>query len=350
MARLKKRADGRYQRRITLSDGRTKLVYGRTLAALADAERKALEDDRGGLCVGDHTTVGEWAKVWFQSYKANLRPNTVRMYRDTYNLHILPFIGNKELREVRPVHVRNIMSEVSDASESQQKKVLLTMRQIFAEARRNGLMNTDPTDGVKITPHAREKRKEYLTLAELKELMGALSNLEDKRPLVFCGICAYCGLRKEEALGLKWCDICDGRLSVRRALTFSRGHADPSMELKSKAAHRTIPVPAALQEILQHAPRTSEWVVPTTDARQMTDGGFKRMWDKVRKSTELPVHPHMLRHTYATSLYRAGVPLRAAQKLLGHSSIQMTANIYTHLEDEDSMAAAGKLDAYLMGV
>ena len=74
------------------------------------------------------------------------------------------------------------------------------------------------------------------------------------------------------------------------------------------------------------------------------------MWDKVRKSTELPVHPHMLRHTYATSLYRAGVPLRAAQKLLGHSSIQMTANIYTHLEDEDSMAAAGKLDAYLMGV
>lgn len=55
----------------------------------------------------------------------------------------------------------------------------------------------------------------------------------------------------------------------------------------------------------------------------------------------------MLRHTYATTLYRAGVDLRTAQKLMGHSSIQMTADIYTHLEAEDSMAVSDQLNAYL---
>ena len=58
------------------------------------------------------------------------------------------------------------------------------------------------------------------------------------------------------------------------------------------------------------------------------------------------VHPHMLRHTYATTLYHAGIDLRTAQRLLGHSSIQMTANIYTHLEAQDSLAAALKLNNY----
>lgn len=347
MAKLKKRADGRYQRRITLSDGRSKLVYGRSLAALNEAEEAVRAEDRSGLVVGDHTLVGEWAKVWIETYKSGLRPNTVRMYRDTYNLHIRPFLGSMELQAVRPVHVMSVMASVSGSSESQQKKVLLTMRQIFAEARRNRLMNIDPTEGVKITPHATEKKKEYLSMPELKTFIEALSALDDKRPLLFCALCSYCGLRKEEALGLKWSDIEGGRLTVRRALTFSRGHTDSSMELKSKAAHRVLPVPVPLQEILTKAERPCEWIIPTTDGRQMTDGGFKRMWAKAARSSEIHIHPHMLRHTYATNLYRAGVPLRAAQKLLGHSSIQMTANIYTHLEDEDAMAVGGQIDAYL---
>lgn len=57
----------------------------------------------------------------------------------------------------------------------------------------------------------------------------------------------------------------------------------------------------------------------------------------------------MLRHTYATTLYRARVDLRTTQKLMGHSSIQVTADIYTHLEQEDSLHVADKLNEYLSG-
>ena len=79
MAKLKKRADGRYQRKVTLSNGKKKIVYGRTLAELAAAEAALRGDDSAGLVVGDHTLVGEWAKIWLASYKQNLRANTIKM-------------------------------------------------------------------------------------------------------------------------------------------------------------------------------------------------------------------------------------------------------------------------------
>lgn len=154
MAKYKKRADGRYQRRITLSDGTSRLVYGRTLAALDDAAQKLIQADSEGIRVGDTTTVDEWAHIWITSYKANLRAKTISMYTGAYNAHIMPVIGKMPLKEVRPVQVRKVMAQVSDMSDSLQHKVLITMRQIFETAKQNRLIALNPTDGIKTTPHA----------------------------------------------------------------------------------------------------------------------------------------------------------------------------------------------------
>lgn len=347
MAELKKRKDGRYQRRVTLSNGKTKLVYGRTKAELSAAVRAVQAEDSAGLEVGDHTLVGEWAKIWLDTYKSRLRPATVKMYRDTYNLHIMDAIGGMELREVRPVHVRRVMAAVADKSDSLQHKVLLTMRQIFQTARQNHLIAYDPTDGIKPTPHARPTKKQYLTQEEGAALISAI---DEPRAKVFCALCFYCGLRREEALGLQWTDIGPAALVVSRAVTFPDGNQpDPSMELKTKAAHRIIPIPAALRKILDETPRIGLHVVPNADGGVMTKTGYTRMWAHVTSVTGIPVHAHMLRHSYATSLYRAGVDLRTAQQLLGHSTIEMTANIYTHLEASDSLQMASRLDEYFSG-
>ena len=160
---LKRRADGRYQKRITLSNGKTRLVYGHTEAELKAAVRSVQAQDEAGLEVGDHTLVGEWAKIWLRSYKQGLRPATTKMYRDAYNLHIMQHIGCMELQEVRPVHIRAIMAEITEQSESLQHKVLITVRQIMQTAQANHLIRDDPTDGIRITTHARPKQKKYLT-------------------------------------------------------------------------------------------------------------------------------------------------------------------------------------------
>lgn len=343
---LKKRKDGRYQRRITLSNGERKLVYGRTIAELNAAVRAVQRDDVAGLQIGDNTTVGEWAKVWITTYKADLRPATLQMYRDAYNLHIRQEVGAIPLRDLRPVHVRRVLAAVADQSESLQYKVLITMRQICQTARQNALISKDPTEGLKITKHAKPAQKEYLTKAESEALLAAI---DEPRAKVFCALCIYCGLRREEALGLQWDDISPTGLVVARAVTFpgNSNDPDPSMELKNKASARILPVPAVLRRILLATPHTGLHVVPNASGGPMTRSAYRRMWDTyVRPHADYPIHAHMLRHTYATTLYRAGVDLRTAQQLLGHASIQMTARIYTHLEAEDSLRVVDRINDY----
>lgn len=344
MAKLKKRADGRYQRKVTLSTGKAKIVYGRTLAELNAAEDALRAEDRQGLAVGDRTLVGDWAKIWLDTYKTNLRAATVSVYRWAYNSYIMPELGSMELREVKPVHVRRVMAAAAEKSESTQRKVLVTLRQIFETARQNRLISNSPVDGVKITPHALPEKKKYLTSDEAQTLMQAVT---EPRARVFCGLCLYCGLRREEALGLQWSDISGDCLTVNRTVTFLSNQQDPVQELKTKAAHRVVPIPAPLRAILDSTPHLSRYVVPASGGGDMTRSMFKHLWRTcVASLVPFAVHPHMLRHTYATTLYRAGVDLRTAQKLLGHSSIQMTANIYTHVEAADSLQAVERLNQY----
>lgn len=344
--KLKRRADGRYQRKVTLSDGRQKIVYGRTEAELKAAVSSLLAEDDAGMQVGDHTLVGEWAKIWLNSYKLSLRAATVRMYRGCYNQHIMPVLGCMELRDVRPVHVRKVMSAISDKSESTQSKVLLTMRQLFETARQNSLLLRNPCDGIKITKHAKSTVKKYLTPEQADTLMRTVT---EPRARVFCALCLYAGLRKEEALGLRWCDIGPTSMTITRGVTFPDGNQpDPSMELKNRASRRVLPIPKKLREVLLSTPHIGEYVVPTSTGDVMTSTVYQRLWkNHVASLLDFPLHAHMLRHTYATTLYRAGVDLRTAQQLLGHATIQMTAEIYTHLEAEDSLKAVHRIDEYL---
>ena len=343
---MKKRKDGRYQKKVMLSDGRSRLVYGRTIAEVNQAADQLRDQDRQGLVVGDTTTVDEWAKIWKDTYKSNLRAGTIAMYRNAYNNHIMDLLGLMPLQAVRPVHIQKVMKGVASKSESLQRQVLQTLRQLFTTAMRNGLVLHDPTDGIKITPHAKPKKKEYLTLEEQEALMASLS---DPRARCFVGLCLYCGLRREEALGLQWGDIRGDKLTVNRAITFLGNQPDPVQELKTKSSHRVIPIPQPLQTILHETPRLGLHLVPCADGRPMTQIAFKRMWDKVVRDAPCEVRPHMLRHSYATNLYRAGIDLKTAQYLLGHTTIQMTANIYTHMEKEDAAASVIQLERYLSG-
>ena len=261
-------------------------------------------------------------------------------------LHILPYLATQRLRDVRPVHIQRAMKEVAELSDSMQHKVLLTMRQLFTTARQNGLILSDPTEGVKTTSHAKPQKKTHLTLEEQEALMASLS---DPRTRCFVGLCLYCGLRREEALGLQWGDIQGDKLTVNRAITFLGNQPDPVQELKTKSSHRVIPIPQPLQAILGAASRLDLHGVPCADGRPMTQIAFKRLWDKVVREAPCEVRPHMLRHSYATNLYRVGIDLKTAQYLLGHTTIQMTANVYTHMEKEDAAASVIQLERYLSG-
>lgn len=344
---MKKRKDGRYQKKVTLSDGRQKLVYGRTIAEVNQAADALRDQDRQGLVVGDTTTVDKWAKTWISTYKTGLRENTLSGYRNAYNVHILPYLAQMQLREVRQVHVREVMKAVTGYSEDLQRKVLNTMRQIFATARQNGLMTGDPTDGIKITPHARPKKKEHLSREEQISLM---ENIADPQAKCFAGLCLYCGLRREEALGLQWGDINGDKLTVNRASTFLKNNQpDPVQELKSKASHRTVPIPSAMMDILKDTPRKGLYIIARKNGEPLSQMAYRTLWEKVQAAAPYNIHAHQLRHSYCSNLYRAGIDLKTAQYLMGHSTIQMTANVYTHMEKEEAGASIIQLEKFLSG-
>lgn len=262
-------------------------------------------------------------------------------YLNSYNNHIAPVLEKLPLKSVRPVHIQAVMNNVSDFSEDLQRKVLNTMKQIFETAIQNRLIAVNPCNGIKITPHASDERTKFLTPAQQDKLLDCVT---EPRARTFVALGLYCGLRREESLGLMWSDIKGGKLTVNRAVTFLKNQQDPDHSLKSKAAHRTIPVPKPLQEILKQTPHEGLYVITAAHGREMTLMAYRRMWEHVTKSVKFDVHSHMLRHTYATSLYRAGIDLKTAQYLMGHSDIKMTAEIYTHIEQGKMKSAATKIN------
>jgi integrase len=171
------------------------------------------------------------AKIWLTTYKSSLRAATITMYRNAYNTHIMPSIGNIPIKAVKAVHIQQIMSACANASESLQHKILLTLNQIFKSAQTNHLIGPNPCEGIKITKHAAPEKAKHLTPEQQTSL---IESINDPRAKVFAGLCLYCGLRREEALGVQWSDIRDGSLTVNRAVPFIGNQPDRCRSLKQR--------------------------------------------------------------------------------------------------------------------
>lgn len=340
MARLKKRADGRYQRRVTLPDGTKKLVYGKSEPEVNSKVKELEKAAEHGIELGDKTTVGEWAQQWFVSYKSGLRENTIRSINRNYNNHIAPLLSGIALQKVKRIHCQNVMNAISSYSEDLQRKVLNIMKQLFDTAIANGLLSDNPAYFIKITPHSEKINKaKFLTKEQQKQVL----HISDKRCRAFLGLCLYAGLRREEALGLLWVDIDEAGIHVKRSLTFPVNQPDDNRELKTKASNRVLPMPDELKAILDDTPKLGMNVITNTTGGEMSLSSFRVMWRKITKFVDFDITPYMLRHSYASTLYRLGVDLKNAQYLMGHTDIKTTLNIYTHIENEDYLPAANKL-------
>ena len=167
------------------------------------------------------------------------------------------------------------------------------------------------------------------------------------RAELFINLGLFCGLSREESLGLLWSgiDFKARKLTVERSTTFVVNQPDENHEVKEKARNRVIPIPDNLFNLLKIKKSESKsiYVVPNAHNEEMTLSAFQRMWEPTTDTVDFAVTSHMLRHSYCTSLFRAGIDLKTAQYLMGHADIKMTADIYTHIEKEQIDKAAKKI-------
>ena len=163
---------------------------------------------------------------------------------------------------------------------------------------------------------------------------------------LFALVCLYAGLRRGEALALCYEDIDRkaGVIHVTKAVEYvgNNAHIKPP---KTKAGERDVPLLAPLAAAI---PKEKEGLLfPREDGQLLTKTQYRKRWLRYCEAIGCEITAHQLRHGYATILYEAGIADKDAQELLGHSSIAVTRDVYTHIRQSQKEATAKKLDKYL---
>jgi len=350
---MKKRPDGRYQ--ISALIGRNdngspkrKVVYGNTQREVKEKANDLRTKYNMGLDIDSNITVGEWDLQWLKVYKCGLEYKTLEMYNSIVKNYIVKPIGNIRLNKLKTIHIQNIVNENSDKSWIV-KKFKLTINQILEQAVINDIIFRNPAIGVKLPPLEKKHTKRALSEQEEK----AIKSLElDEKTKCFVYLLMYTGMRKSEALSLTINDIdkCKMLITVCKTLVFKVNQSDVKDTTKTSAGVRSIPIFEPLKDVLFNYVDSldTEYLFTTSSGKTFSDTVYRRMWGKFEKAMGTKnITAHIFRHNFATMLYNAGVDIKEAQSILGHKSVQVTMDIYTHLSTQKRDEATKKMNAFL---
>lgn len=269
-------------------------------------------------------------------------PQTLRAYEhDLLTFHEFlarDFLG-REPEAVRPgdvdsLAVRSFLAALTrkGLSKRSQGRALSAVRSLFRFACREGTLEANPAQGVR-TPKAPKTLPRHLRPGEVESLIEAPKGegpmvLRDRAILE---LLYAAGLRVSELVGLDWPDV---DLSARMVRVMGKGSKERMVPFGRPAAE-ALRAWLGVWDTLRDAVEDGQPVFLTAKGKRLGDRSVRRVIDRWADEAAVArgVHPHTLRHTFATHLLEGGADLRAIQELLGHSSLSTTQK-YTHLEVE----------------
>lgn len=327
------------------------------------AERELLlsVEENGFTDRSSKPTFKEVADLWLESYETTVKPTT---YQNTKN-YLNAIIENhfKEIR-IDSVSVAKMQKIVIELSKKYVTYLnyLSIINRVFKYAVHLDIIQTNPVDRI-IRPKQQKPKKEKIALAknELNKFLTLAK--KNARPVLYTAwhTLAYTGLRRGELLGLEWSDIDfkNKTISVSKTLVTINGKLS-TQSPKTKRSARTISLDDSTVQILK------DWklkqkklffkygVKPTNIVITNTKGGyfdFAHFRDELRyflgKHKLKQFSVHSLRHTHASLLFEAGIEPKTISDRLGHSNIQTTLDMYTHLNDRQRSDVADRLLKFL---
>lgn len=372
MATAKKQKNGRYQRSVKIGvDGNGKPIRKFfTATTLKEVDALVAEFKRQqeqGMDVANmDMTFSEMGHLWLTQYKCGLSGGSYRRYESVLEKHLNPSIGSMKLRELKPLHLKMVINGLAEKGYSSKTmtEIKQTAAQVLEAAVENDLIHRNVFAKVTV-PKTEVEEREPIDEATRKLIVDTC---EGHRMGIPALVMLYTGIRKGELLALKWedVDLEAERLTVNKAAAFHNNSVSIKTP-KTKAGIRTVPIPKKIIPLLQKAKdrAESEYVCPSVKGELMTHTAYNVAWNsylhylnlkaggrdasrsrpKVQALKEFSAH--QLRHTMASTLYDAGVDVKSAQKFLGHSDIQVTLKIYTHLSEGKEQAAVDALNKHL---
>ena len=320
---------------LQMPDGSRKYLRAKTQEELDEKVLEARMLMKSGVDIANDETFGHFAQIWYDVYKKPyLRENSLNAIQYVLNQHILPYLGGCRLRDITPMQIQAVMARLSDKSNSLQSKALVHLRGIFKAAEENGLVAKSPVSSMLKASGKTTPEKTALTPQESRLL---LERVENHRAKTFLLTALHTGMRRGEIVALKWEDVDfeNKVIHVRRNAVMGRYETTISNEMKTKAAKRDLPLSEELETWLSARKRNthSQYVVSMQNHQPLTKSSYKSMWKLIER--ELPdthVTAHILRHTYITRLFEAGLDIKEIQYLAGHSTVEMTLRVYTHYD------------------
>lgn len=320
---------------VQLPDGTRKYIRAKTQTELDEKVLKAQILVNSGVDICSEETFGHFAQMWYDLYKKPyLRENSLNAIKYVLNQHILPVIGGYRLRDISPMQIQAIMASLSKKSNSLQSKVLIHLRSIFKAAQENGLVVKSPVSSMLKPGGRKTAEKAALTPQESRLLVEKVKN---PRANTFLLIALHTGMRRGEILGLMWDDIdFEAKvIHVRHNAILGKGETSIQDTLKTDAGRRDLPLSEELEDRLTKCRQgsRSKFVLAMKNGKPLTQSAYKSMWKLVeRELPETHVTAHVLRHTYITRLFEAGLDIKEIQYLAGHSTVDMTLRVYTHYD------------------
>lgn len=363
-----RRKDGRWVGQYlvyTAAGPKYRYIYGKTRQDVSKRLTKAMSDRDGGLVFdAGALTVGEYLERWLSdSVRGTVRISTFERHEQIIRAHLAPALGRVKLKTVTPAHVRSLHREKLDTglSPATVRKIHSTLHKALSQAVSDGLIPRNAADVKAPRPAPDEMRP--LSEAEARELLDAARESGDRfEPLYVLAITT--GLRRGELLGLRWddADLERGTLRVGRALVREGGRHTLG-ETKTKRGRRRVNLtPRTVTALKAHRKRQLEERVKlaglyedhglifaaTAGTPLNPENLVKRSFKPLLKKAGLPeIRFHDLRHTCATLLLGRGVHPKLVQELLGHATIAMTLDTYSHYLPSMGDQASGAMgDAF----
>ena len=357
------RKDGRWEAAVVLG-GRRHRLYGSTREAVNRRLVAALKSHEDGfLPDGGRETFGHYWEVWLPGMQPHLRSRTLQRYEELGRLHLIPVLGRVRLSQVGPQHVREVHRRMLDKgiSPTTAHHAHAVLHRALADAVRWGMV---PRNAAGLVPPPRMVSAEMRTLTSEQAKLLCRAAAESPFEALYV-VAVTTGMRQGELLALRWSAIDLGRRTVQVTGTVTKVGSQllitPPKTARSRRA--VVLTPQAVAALERHRLRQDQerarlgaaWedrdLVFTTavggllERDQVVRGDFVPL---LKRAGLPPMRFHDLRHTAATLLLSQGVHPKVASEMLGHATVAITLDRYSHVTETMQRAAAQSI-ATLLG-
>jgi integrase len=327
--------------------------------------KKLGELDNGMLNTNSKQTLSEYLDIWLETIaKPRLHPRTFGDYKDLMRLHVRDSLGKIKLSDLKAIHIQKLYGELQTEKKLAARRVRYVHSVLSSALKKAVELDILPRNVAKLVQLPKQTKKEMDVLSQ-EECEMFLKALESERLGTMFSFALATGLRPEEYLALQWKDIDFDKqtATVRRALIKLQKCEWYFAEPKTKSSRRILPLPVSLvRELRKHRRKQNEerlklgaaWqnhdlVFPSQIGTPETHSRITRVFKRVLKNAKLrtTLRLYDLRHSHATLLLKAGIHAKVVSERLGHSTIALTLDVYSHVLPSMQAEAAAHLETML---